>query len=477
MPLGLPAVRCERAGQNGGVHVDLWPVERPRIIQGDLNAMVATWPLARAVAGTGQLGVVSGTLLPVITARRLQLGDPGGYLRRAFDHFPFAEVARRVWEDFFVPGGKAAEAPFAPPLQPSLEPGPALTELAVLAGFAEVFLAREGHSVPVAIHFAERARLPLLPTLYGALLAQVGGVMVAGEDADVAAGVVRLCEGNEAGVRVRLAGLPSESGPECCFNPRVLASDAPSGLPQPQVLLVGDPAELLAAQVQAAGGPVAGVVLRQATGQSLPPEEELSRLRALELPFWVGGLPATAASLAAVLAAGGAGLVVSTPFHYCEESELADDWKVEVFERSRQAPARLAVEFTPAPVGHRVPIARIEGSAIDEQEFARRERFCDVGFFRQLYRREDGSVGYRCPGETVACHLAKGGDPEAAAAQHCFCNGMLAALGLGQVRPGVGVERPLLPAGEDLRGLARFCPPDARSFTAADVVQQLLGGG
>ncbi|MCB1126669.1 MAG: hypothetical protein KDM81_09255, partial [Verrucomicrobiae bacterium] len=425
-------------------------MERPRIIQGDLDAMVATWPLAKAVATTGQLGVVSGTLLPVITARRLQMGDPGGHLRRAFDQFPAADVARRVWEDFFVPGGKATETPFAATLQPSFDQNPALTELAVVAGFAEVFLAREGHSGPVAIHFSEQARLPLLPTLHGALLAGVDSVIVAGEDAAVASGVVRLCEGEEAGVRMRLAGSTAESGPECCFNPQVIGGGTPTELPRPRVLLIGDSAERLATQVHAAQGPVEGVILRLENTTGLPSESELGRLRDLVLPFWLAGLPATASSLDAVLTAGGTGLVVSTPFHYCAESELAGDWKAEVFARSRQKPARLAVEFVSAPAGHQVPIARVEGSAVDEAEFARRERFCDVGFLRQLYQREDGSVGYRCPGETVTCHHAKGGDPAAASAQRCLCNGMLAALGLGQVRPGYGVERPLLPAGEDL---------------------------
>lgn len=438
--------------------------------------MVATWPLARAVARTGQLGVVSGTLLPVIVARRLQMGDPGGHLRRAFDHFPSAAIARRVWEDHFIPGGKTPDTPFATPLQPHLDQGPALTELAVVGGFAEVFLAREGHDGPVAIHFAGRSKLPLLPTLYGALLAGVGWLIVSAEEADLAAAVVRLCEGKEAGVQVSVAGRPAETAGECCFAPEGLMGDAPEDLSVPRLLLVGESAAELAARAGGIGGLVQGVILRQETGKGLPAATDLKPLCDPGLPFWLDGGPATAANLAAALAVGAAGLVVSSPFHYCEESELAADWKAEVFERSHQTPARLAVEFMPTPGGYRVPIAKIKGSALDAGEFARRERFCDVGFLRQLYRREDGSLGYRCPGETLECHLAKGGDSDAASAQPCVCNGMLAALGLGQVRPGFGVERPLLPAGEDLRGLVRFCPPNARSFTAADVVRQLLAG-
>ena len=57
----------------------------PRIIQGGMGAGISDWRLARAVAAAGQLGVVSGTALDSILARRLQMGDPEGHLRRALD--------------------------------------------------------------------------------------------------------------------------------------------------------------------------------------------------------------------------------------------------------------------------------------------------------------------------------------------------------------------------------------------------------
>ena len=49
----------------------------PTIIQGGMGAGVSDWRLARAVSACGQLGVVSGTALDVIVARRLQAGDQG----------------------------------------------------------------------------------------------------------------------------------------------------------------------------------------------------------------------------------------------------------------------------------------------------------------------------------------------------------------------------------------------------------------
>src|SRR6188472_3192945 len=52
-------------------------------MQGGMGAGVSDWRLAHAVSSQGELGVVSGTALDVILARRLQAGDPGGVLAAA----------------------------------------------------------------------------------------------------------------------------------------------------------------------------------------------------------------------------------------------------------------------------------------------------------------------------------------------------------------------------------------------------------
>ena len=58
-------------------------MSQPVIIQGGMGVAVSSWPLARAVSRLGQLGVVAGTALAVVLARRLQLGDPSGEIRYA----------------------------------------------------------------------------------------------------------------------------------------------------------------------------------------------------------------------------------------------------------------------------------------------------------------------------------------------------------------------------------------------------------
>ena len=90
-----------------------------------MGAGVSAWQLARAVSRTGQLGVVSGTALAAILARRLQVGDLDGQMRRALGHFPLPGVAAKILADYFIPGGKPADKPFKLTPMPSLRPSPA----------------------------------------------------------------------------------------------------------------------------------------------------------------------------------------------------------------------------------------------------------------------------------------------------------------------------------------------------------------
>ena len=128
-------------------------MSEPVVIQGGMGAGVSTWRLAQAVSRTGQLGLVSGTALDQILARRLQDGDSGGDMRRGLDEFPDRAMAERVWESYFIPGGKAKHSPYkaVPPL--SIDSPRELVELCIVANFVEVILARQGHWHPVGINY------------------------------------------------------------------------------------------------------------------------------------------------------------------------------------------------------------------------------------------------------------------------------------------------------------------------------------
>ena len=84
------------------------------------------------------------------------MGDPGGHMRRALDHFPVARLADHVWNTFYIAGGKAPTAAFVTRAQASPTPDPEWQALCVIANFVEVFLAREGHNNPVGINYLEK---------------------------------------------------------------------------------------------------------------------------------------------------------------------------------------------------------------------------------------------------------------------------------------------------------------------------------
>ncbi len=68
----------------------------PWLIQGGMGIAISHWPLARRVAMSGQLGVVSGTGIETVFVRRLQDHGVDEDLRRALDAFPLQSVVEDV---------------------------------------------------------------------------------------------------------------------------------------------------------------------------------------------------------------------------------------------------------------------------------------------------------------------------------------------------------------------------------------------
>ncbi|UBU18295.1 hypothetical protein [Nonomuraea gerenzanensis] len=208
----------------------------PRIIQGGMGVAVSDWRLARAVSRRGQLGGVSGTAIDLVCARRLQLGDPGGHLRRALAHFPIPEMAQQVLRTFHVPGGKAPGTPFRPVPRHSLRPGRALVALTIVANFAEVYLAKEGHEGRVGVNYLRKIELPIPFACYGALLAGADHILMgAGNPAELPALLDRLAAHRPVTLPVRVQGATSADGDtRVAFDPASLWPTPPPALRRPR---------------------------------------------------------------------------------------------------------------------------------------------------------------------------------------------------------------------------------------------------
>jgi NAD(P)H-dependent flavin oxidoreductase YrpB (nitropropane dioxygenase family) len=464
----------------------------PEIIQGGMGVAVSGWRLARAVSTLGQLGVVSGTALDVVLARRLQLGDPTGDLRRAIRCFPDQAVAERVLESHFVPGGKGPGQPFASLPMFTAVPTRHRHELAVVGGFVEVFLAKEGHPGRVGINFLEKIQMPTPATLYGALLAGVDYVLVgAGIPREVPGLLDSLAQHQPVALPLHVTDGVAEERFELHFDPRDILAEVPPPLRRPRFLAIIASATLAVSLARRTAG-VDGFVVEGPTagGHNAPPrgpltladgqpvygprdEVDLAKIRALGLPFWLAGSYATPERLRQARRDGAAGIQVGTAFAFCEESGVDPPLRARVVEAARNGGVGVFTDPQASPTGFPFKVAQLEGTLSDAAEYGARERRCDLGYLRELYRRADGTLGYRCPAEPLEDYVRKGGRVEDTGGRKCVCNGLVATIGLGQCR-GTGLEPALVTAGDDVSGLVRFMPDGSNSYSAADVIAYLL---
>ena len=472
-------------------------MQHPFLIQGGMGAGVSGWELARAVAQQGQLGVVAGTALDVILTRRLQLGDPGGHFRRALATFPVPAIAERVLSRYFIEGGKSPEAPYRMAPMHSMHPPRALVELTVLANYAEVWLAKEGHDGLVGINYLEKIQLPNPSSLYGAMLAGVDYVLVgAGIPREIPGMLDALAAGQPASMRLAVSGELRGEESHIEFDPKLIFDGELPTVRRPFFLAIVASTTLASALVKRSTGKVDGFVVEGsvAGGHNAPPrgqleldetgqpvygkrdEIDLAVFRRLGLPFWLAGAYGRPERVAEALAEGAVGVQVGTPFAFCEESALDPDLRQTILEAVREGTVDVYTDPQASPTGFPFKMVRIADSLSERDVYDARPRICDLGFLRSAYRTEAGGVAFRCPGEPVDVFEAKGGDPEETPGRRCLCNGLVANIGLGQVQDGGYCEPPVFTSGADLSVLLPFLSATDTRYCAGDVIRALCVG-
>lgn len=461
-----------------------------------MGAGVSHWRLAQAVSRLGHLGVVSGTALGQILSRRLQDGDLGGHIRRALAHFPFPRMAQRVLEAYFIPGGRKATAPYRLTQMHTVKNEPLIQELCIVGNFVEIFLAREGHTQPVGINYLEKIQLPHLPSLYGAMLAGVAVVIVgAGIPLEFPAALTALAAHQPATYAIHVTGLPSGEACHLTFDPTLFHEPGQTlpALERPQFLPIVSSDALAAILHKRTKGLVDGFIIEGplAGGHNAPPRGPLKltadgqpiygprdavaldAMRQLGLPFWLAGSYGSPARVREARAAGAAGVQVGTPFALCVESGLAPEVRRALIQKALAGDAKVFTDPRASPTGFPFKVAELAGTLSDGDIYRSRQRLCDLGFLREAYRRDDGTIGYRCPAEPTATFVAKGGKAEATAGRKCLCNALVANVGMPQHLADGRAELPLITLGDDFAGVGRFCTPERMDFTAADVVRIL----
>jgi len=467
----------------------------PKIIQGGMGAGVSDWRLARAVSKTGQLGVVSGVALDQIFARRLQDGDPGGHMRRALDSFPFHAMAERIWNWLYIPGGKRPDEPYRT-LKLIVKDGPReIRELCIVANYAEVWLARQGHNNPVGINYMEKVALPHLPSAYGAMLAGVSFVLMgAGIPLRIPGMLDRLAKHEPASYPLEVDGAHEGDDTTIRFDPHEYMECELPPLKRPMFLAIIASNLLSTIMLKRADGRVNGFIVEGPTagGHNAPPRGklvldengeavygerdrvDLAKMRELGVPFWLAGGYGSPEMLSEALAEGAAGVQVGTPFAYCVESGLDHDIKYELLQQVADGRARVVTDLAASPTSFPFKVSVLEDSLSQADVYASRTRVCDLGYLRTAYITPEGKLGYRCAAEPVETYVAKGGKEENTTGRKCLCNALMANIGLNQIRPAGYVERALVTSGNDIVGLTRFLADHGLVYTAADVVEKLL---
>lgn len=473
----------------------------PMIIQGGMGVAISDWRLARSVAQLGQLGVVSGTGIARIMSARLLEGDPDGSVRRALARFPDQEPVEKILARYFVPGGKAANAPYPSITQWTLQPSRFLEQLTVIANFVEVYLAKEGHGGMVGINLLEKVQLPNMASLYGAMLAGVDVVLMgAGIPTQIPAILDALAQHRATRYHVDVAGAGGEDAYHLPFDPHRIfpALAAQHGpLPRPLFFPIISSVVLAQALLKRSEGRVDGFIVEGplAGGHNAPPrgalnlneqgepiygakdEVQLDKIAALGLPFYLAGSYGSAEGLRAALDAGAQGIQVGTAFALCDESGMESGLRQALLAQALRGEAQVLTSAHASPTGFPFKVAQLPDTLADPAIYAARERICDMGFLRTLYKREDGSIGYRCPAEPVDDYVRKGGKLEETDGRVCLCNSLGAAAGYPQVRQGGDyVEPALITSGNDLVNISRFVPAGQQHYSARDVIAHLLEG-
>lgn len=469
--------------------------ELPQVIQGGMGVGVSSWQLAQSVSCAGGLGVVSGTALDVVLARRLQDGDHGGHMRRALAAFPEQGMARRVLDTYFQPEGRPEGRPHRPVPKLTLRQTPRQQELAVVANFAEVWLAKDGHDGLVGVNYLEKVQMATPTAALGAMLAGVDYVLMgAGLPRQIPRLLDDLAAGVVAGVDVDVHG--AEHPHRVTVDPRGHLGDSLPDLGRPRFLAIVSANVLAAYLARDDSTRPDGFVVEgpRAGGHNAPPrgklelddrdepvygprdEVDLDKLSALGIPFWLAGGQGTPERLAEALSRGAAGVQVGTLFALAADSGLDPRLRDQFVDQLASGTLDVRTDPRASPTGFPFKVAQAAGTLSDASVYDARRRLCDLSYLRTPYQTPEGNVGYRCPGEPVQMYVRKGGDLADTIGRKCLCNALTADIGLAQTRRDGYVEPALVTLGSDLPGVEELAALRPKGWTATDVVGWLMTG-
>ena len=467
-------------------------VELPIVIQGGMGVGVSSVQMARVVANTGQLGVVSGTAIDSVIARRLQDGDLDGELRWALAKFPDQECVAEILSRYYLPGGREENSSYLDLPKLSLTSTPFATKMLIVASFVEVALAKRGSTGQIGINYLEKIQLATPASIFGAILGDVDYILMgAGIPADIPQLIRNLLQGKKIEFKIKVEGAAQVH--YLHFDPNIIKGVDLTALHRPKFLAIIS-SHILANYLARdevtrpdgfiIEGPTAG-------GHNAPPRSkdsvapdgqvafgekdlaDIEKVKSVGLPFWLAGGYGTPAKVKEAIDLGAVGVQVGSLFALSRESGITDELREEVLHKLNEGTLEIRTEPKTSSTGFPFKVVEISGTATDPEIYEARIRKCDLGYLRSPFLRPDGGIGYRCSGEPINTFEFKGGAAGEANGVKCLCNALMANIGLGQIRWGNYHEPALLTLGSDLSGAAELSAMHSGCWTSADVVAYL----
>lgn len=474
------------------------------IIQGGMGVGVSHPGLANACSREGMLGVVSGIESEVQMIRRLQNGDADGKIREALSKFPDQKFADWIVSSYFVEGGidpkdryahKVFTSPFVDSNKVMTFSNTDLEKMLVASNFVDITLAKEGHDNPVGLNLLYKVKWPLMPSLYGAMLAGVDAVCIgAGIGKDIPSildtlsihGAFEACmrdyvfdiKGNKLDYKIR-------------FDPSIVTGVSGDELMRPVFVgVVGNHLGLKFlpnADAYVLEGPKAGGHNAPARSKDLndlgepvygeKDEIDFGKLEHLRLknaetkgyeqPFWLAG--SYAGRLAEAKELGAAGVQAGTVFAFCSDSGIEPTYRREML-LSVLNGTDIITDPNASPSGFPFKCLDDPSTVYHDDNYYDRKRSCDFRYLADFVEMPDGQLKMRCAAEPVKSYVAKGGDADHARGKVCLCNGLLATTGLGSRG-----ELPLVTVGSDVKALHQIVDRFGLDYTAKDVKSYIMG--
>lgn len=466
---------------------------RPVIIQGGMGVGISSWQLARTVAKAGGLGVISGVAPDLLLARWLQDGDANGEVRAAMADYPDPDFVTQTIRRFHREGGRRPGQPYRPITKLDLHQRIGAVRLAALGAFAQIRLAQAGHPGLVGINLLEKTQLWTPAVLLGAMIAGVDYVLVgAGLPTHLPQLLNQLARLDHVTLPIDVVGAERGETFDITLDPTTVLPQLTDHLKRPEFLAIVS-SNVLATYLArddetrpdgfVIEGPIAG-------GHNAPPRKlaldrsgqpiygprdavDIDKLSAIGLPFWLAGGYANPDLVVEALSIGAAGVQIGSAFALSNESGFADPVRRTLISRLSIGEIEVRTEPAASPTGFPFKVVQLPGTVAEHAVLQSRERMCDLSYLRSPYRRDDGTVGYRCPSEPVDEYLRKGGKREDTEGRLCLCNGLTATNGLAQIRRGGAVEPPLVTLGGDVEQLTGLVERWPNGWSARDLVAWL----